>query len=521
MTLNADNSGAPGGFLCTLVDPRTWTSILPFGAPATCPTLAANTTYFVVIERVAFTAGGINLYTTTDGDEDSEAGDRAAGWSIGNDCHIFSGGSWSKSTGSVLMIEVRRGVAADRRASEDFTLAAGDGHRPTGLWADGTTMWVADAGDFRSAVGNIYAYDMATKQRDSAKDFNTLTAAGNHDPAGIWSDGTTMWVVDATDKTIYAYDMATKQRDTDKEVLGTLPARPGELWVDNNTTWVLKRSGPPVAVLAWNTETGNRKTGKDFTGLHYNENRSPGGIWADGSDLFVSDSLDGKVYAYWKNAKWPNARRYFLLSPLQGEFHGGSGGAGAIWSDGTTIWVADYVYDKLFAYTLPPPVAGGPLGVLKDRVSTKYITEKSAMVEVDVGGLPFGGERYALSISINRGGATIYVHPDASTARFMLNGLDADTEYEVETRVLIKPSYPMGAMTFKTADAPSLNGIEISDLTHTAATVTVSLEGAGADRRCCFPYEVNRDRSDPEHTYYLRYKRESTAPQTAGPIPLR
>ena len=67
----------------------------------------------------------------------------------------------------------------------------------------------------------------------------------------------------------------------------------------------------------------------------------------------------------------------------------------------------------------------------------------------------------------------------------------------------------MGAMTFKTADAPSLNGIEISDLTHTAATVTVSLKGAGADRRCCFPYEVNRDRNDPEHTYYLRYKRES------------
>ena len=58
-------------------------------------------------------------------------------------------------------------------------------------------MWVADACDFRSAVGKIFAYDMATKQRDSAKDFNTLTAAGNDAPAGIWSDGTTMWVVDA------------------------------------------------------------------------------------------------------------------------------------------------------------------------------------------------------------------------------------------------------------------------------------------------------------------------------------
>ena len=77
-----------------------------------------------------------------------------------------------------------------------------------------------------------------------------------------------MWVVDAADKTIYAYDMATKQRDTDKEVLGTLPDTPSGLWVDNDTTWVIKRASPPVAVLAWDTETGNRKEHRDFNGLH-------------------------------------------------------------------------------------------------------------------------------------------------------------------------------------------------------------------------------------------------------------
>ena len=49
-----------------------------------------------------------------------------------------------------------------------------------------------------------------------------------------------------------------------------------------------------------------------------------------------------------------------------------------------------------------------------------------------MGGLPFGGERYALSISINRGSATIYVHPDASTARFMLNGLECG--YRIRSR---------------------------------------------------------------------------------------
>ena len=40
-------------------------------------------------------------------------------------------------------------------------------------------------------------------------DFNTLTAA-NQEPRGLWSDGTTMWVVDSKDEKIYAYNMDTK-----------------------------------------------------------------------------------------------------------------------------------------------------------------------------------------------------------------------------------------------------------------------------------------------------------------------
>ena len=44
-------------------------------------------------------------------------------------------------------------------------------------------MWVADQQDDK-----IYAYDMATKARDTGKDFNTLAGAGNNLPAGLWSD---------------------------------------------------------------------------------------------------------------------------------------------------------------------------------------------------------------------------------------------------------------------------------------------------------------------------------------------
>jgi len=48
--------------------------------------------------------------------------------------------------------------------------------------------------------------------RNPAEDFNTLFGAGNSAPAGIWSDGTTMWVADWIDDKIYGYGMATKAR---------------------------------------------------------------------------------------------------------------------------------------------------------------------------------------------------------------------------------------------------------------------------------------------------------------------
>ena len=77
-----------------------------------------------------------------------------------------------------------------------------------GVWSDCTTMWVGNA-HHPGATANdkIYAYKMSNKERDSTKDFDTLHGAGNNDPARIWSDGTTMWVTDWSDKRVYAYAM--------------------------------------------------------------------------------------------------------------------------------------------------------------------------------------------------------------------------------------------------------------------------------------------------------------------------
>ena len=75
-------------------------------------------------------------------------------------------------------------------------------------------MWVSDSGDRK-----IYAYNLSTKERDVDKEFDTLQAARNTHPTGIWSDGTTMWVADFIQDKIYAYGLATKQRDGGKDLV--------------------------------------------------------------------------------------------------------------------------------------------------------------------------------------------------------------------------------------------------------------------------------------------------------------
>ena len=45
------------------------------------------------------------------------------------------------------------------------------------------------------------------------RDFDTLRAAGNRNPIGIWSDGTTMWVTDHDEDKIYAYNMRSRAHD--------------------------------------------------------------------------------------------------------------------------------------------------------------------------------------------------------------------------------------------------------------------------------------------------------------------
>ena len=274
--------------------------------------------------------------------------------------YIIVRGYSSTTTGNYqLNVSISGGTTASYSAKDFNTLSAAGNGCPHGIWSDGTTMWVDDCED-----NKIYAYNMATKARDSAKDFNTTTfsAAGNNNSRNIWSDGITMWVVDNVDDKIYAYNMATKTRDSSKDfntttLNGAGNNNPNGLWSDGTTMWVSDLDDRKI--YAYNMATKARDSSKDFntTTLSAAGNTRPAGLWSDGTTMWVMNWIagsiwdsrngDAKIYAYNLMSKTHDSSKDFNTLNAAG-----NKATQSIWSDGTTMWVADWDDAKIYAYSL-------------------------------------------------------------------------------------------------------------------------------------------------------------------------
>ncbi len=219
-----------------------------------------------------------------------------------------------------------------RVPDKDFnTLEAAGNKFPEGIWSNGTTMWVLD-----SFEDKIYAYKMKSKARDPDKDFNELDAANNF-PEDIWSDGTTMWVVDYHYKKIYAYNMRSKARDPGEDF--ELHSASTGIWSDGATMWVLASAKDKI--YAYDMRFKARDPDKDLE-LNFSAYAKDTDIWSDGTTMWVVDDWDDTMYAYNMRSKARDPKDFNKLA----EIYSPTG----IWSDGTTVWVVDGHYDKIYAY---------------------------------------------------------------------------------------------------------------------------------------------------------------------------
>ena len=78
----------------------------------------------------------------------------------------------------------------------------------------------------------------------------------------------------------------------------------------------------------------DRNSGNDFNTLNGASNTSPEGIWSDGTTMWVADYADDKLYAYNLITKLQDTDKDF--DTLQAA---GNNNPTGLWSDGTTMWV--------------------------------------------------------------------------------------------------------------------------------------------------------------------------------------
>ena len=249
--------------------------------------------------------------------------------------------------GTEYYLSIHRGENAVFGLRADASLfgmyEAGNRGLAGGIWSDGETLWAADTDDDK-----LYAYELAGGARDEGKDFDTLSVAGNRDPAGLWSAEETMWVADSEDDMIYAYRMSDRSRKSfrDIESLGDAGNRdPAGLWSNGRTIWVSDSRDDKL--YAYRLADGRRLPESDFNTLSAAGNRDPSGIWSDGVTMWVADPVDGKLYAYRMSDRARDSDKDLDIS---GELE--IGGRSGIWSDGRTLYASNPGGSGIYAYNL-------------------------------------------------------------------------------------------------------------------------------------------------------------------------
>ena len=245
--------------------------------------------------------------------------------------------------------------------TRDLEELDGGNDRATGVWSDGTTLWVADNADGTGDA--VYAYDRESGERVEEREFDLGEA--NRAPRGIWSDRSVVWVSDSGRERLFAYDLATGERLEEREfALAERNADARGIWSDEETMWVLdSRAG---ALFAYDFESGELLAEYELDSA----NDDPRGIWSDGVSIWVSDHGAKRLIAY-RLPVLPDAETdpgeedadddaRELERASDEEFtelsKASNNSPRGIWSDGDAMYVADESDDKVYTYNMPDPI---------------------------------------------------------------------------------------------------------------------------------------------------------------------
>ena len=257
-------------------------------------------------------------------------------------------------------------VSAQQQSTDQELALHSDNGSPRGIWSDSTTMWVADFSD-----GKLYAYSLADASRLEGRDIDL--GGSNFKPLGIWSDGTTMWALSTRDDKLYGYSLADGSRFETRDIsLDANNDTPEGIWSDHTTMYVVDQND--TKLYAYSLSDGGRQSDRDVT-IPIDRPR-PIGLWSDRSTFWISydhhqdysDDDDRKLFAFRLE---DGARQSELDVPISTD---PNSRVSEIWSDGTTMWVTDRFYRKIFSYQLPRPTPSSDATLKELRLGAGSLT---------------------------------------------------------------------------------------------------------------------------------------------------
>ena len=245
----------------------------------------------------------------------------------------------------------------------DIEALYGGHDEPTGMWSDGTTLWLAHNGD--GADDAVYAYDLESGERVEDREFELDDA--NRAPRGVWSDESVIWISDSGQNKLFAHDLETGERLPERDIaLAERNRDTRGIWSDEETMWVL--DGGKNSLFAYDLESGELLAEYALAST----NGDPRGIWSDGVSVWVSDHGAKRLLAYRlpvldaqedTSAQEDDAEaeealelervtdeEFTLLSRASNNSPRG------IWSDGDVMYVADQSDARVYTYNMPDAI---------------------------------------------------------------------------------------------------------------------------------------------------------------------
>ena len=224
---------------------------------------------------------------------------------------------------------------------------------PTGMWSDRTTLWLLDNPD--GAGDAVYAYDLDSGKRVEDREFEFDEK--NRAPRGVWSDGNTIWVSDSGRDKLFAYDLDSGERVEERDiVLHEDNEDTRGIWSSDGIMWVLDRRAD--ALFAYRLASGELLAEYALDSA----NGDPHGLWSDGVTIWVSDHGEKDLLAYRLPAVGAED------APSEGDLErvrdedftelskASNNSPRGIWSDGDVMYVADASDGKVYSYNMPDAI---------------------------------------------------------------------------------------------------------------------------------------------------------------------